>query len=216
MGNILRIYQLKDEALEDLYTRLDKDLRPLPKKPDGSIDHYGTGLEDNDVDAMRHAFISGVYTIAYNEETAELLGRLNELSTMDSQSTSAASENMDLWNNSIGRKYGKKTKTWEELYQTLMRALKSNELITNPKDHRKHIGERRLRRIPKFFVIKIKESKTGANTEFLDVRKKIVMSKDDFIEAIKRGKYPGYSVRKHDSGEFPFSTRDKFSFNNLG
>jgi hypothetical protein len=35
----------------------------MPKKLDGSIDPYGLGLEDNDVDALRHAFISGVYTL---------------------------------------------------------------------------------------------------------------------------------------------------------
>ena len=111
MGNIFKIYHLKDEALMYLYQRLDKDLRPMPKKPDGSIDPYGLGLEDNDVDALRHAFISGVYTIEYNEGLAELLGRLNEFTTFDSQSTSALSENMDLWNNAVGRSYGKKTKT---------------------------------------------------------------------------------------------------------
>jgi hypothetical protein len=42
------------------------------------------------------------------------------------------------------------------------------------------------------------------------------MTKDDFIEAIRKGGYPGYAVRKHQSGEFPYSTRDRFSFNNLG
>lgn len=42
------------------------------------------------------------------------------------------------------------------------------------------------------------------------------MKKDVFIEAIRKGKYPGYAVKKHFSGEFPYSTRDKFSFNNLG
>lgn len=91
MGNILKIYHLKDEALMDLYRRLDKDLRPMPKKPDGSIDPYGLGLEDNDVDALRHAYISGVYTIEFNEGTAELLGRLNEFTSFDSQPTQADS-----------------------------------------------------------------------------------------------------------------------------
>jgi hypothetical protein len=216
MGNILKIYHLKDEALIDLYKRLDKDLRPMPKKPDGTIDPYGLGLEDNDVDALRHAYISGVYTIEYDEGTAELLGRLNELSTIDSQSTSALSENMDLWNNDIGRSYGKKVKTWDDLYSKLMNALKNKELIIDLKDIRKYKGEKSIKRLPKKFVIKIKESKTGANTEFLDVRKKIVMSKTEFIHAIKNGNYPGYAVRRHQSGEFPYSTRDKFSFNNLG
>jgi hypothetical protein len=216
MGNILKIYHLKNEALLDLYKRLDKDLRPMPKKSDGSIDPYGLGLEDNDVDALRHAFISGVYTIEYNEGLAELLGRLNEFTIFDSQSTSSLSENMDLWNNAVGRSCGKKTKTWNDLYLKLMKAFKANELIIDLKDTRKFPGEKSIKRIPKSFVIKIKENKTGANTEFLDFRKKVVMSKTDFIEAIRKGNYPGYAIRKHHSGEFPYSTRDRFSFNNLG
>jgi hypothetical protein len=216
MGNILKIYHLKNEALLDLYKRLDKDLRPMPKKSDGNIDPYGLGLEDNDVDALRHAFISGVYTIEYNEGLAELLGRLNEFTIFDSQSTSSLSENMDLWNNAVGRSCGKKTKTWNDLYLKLMKAFKANELIIDLKDTRKFPGEKSIKRIPKSFVIKIKENKTGANTEFLDFRKKVVMSKTDFIEAIRKGNYPGYAIRKHHSGEFPYSTRDRFSFNNLG
>jgi len=216
MGNILKIYHLKDEALMDLYKRLDKDLRPIPKKPDGSIDPYGLGLEDNDIDALRHAYISGVYTIEYNAGTAEKMGRLNELTSFNSQSTSVLSENMDFWNNAIGRSYGKRSKNWDELYLKLMKALKAGELIIDLEDARKYKGEKSIKRLPKSFVIKIKESKTGANTEFLDIRKKMVMSKEQFIEAIRAGRYPGYAVRKHHSGEFPYSTRDRFSFNNLG
>lgn len=216
MGNILKIYQLKDEALSDLYKRLDKDLRPMPKKADGSIDRYGLGLEENDVDALRHAFISGVYTIDYNSDTAELLGRLNEFTTVDSRSNSALSENMDLWNNAVGRFYGKKAKDRDYLYLMLMRALKASELIIDLKDKRKYKGDKKIKRLPKSFIIKVKENRTGANTEFLDIRNKIIMSKDVFILAIRRGKYPGYAIRKHHSGEFPYSTRDRFSFNNLG
>lgn len=216
MGNILKIYHLKEDALADLYKRLDKDLRPMPKKADGSIDSYGLGLEDNDVDALRHAFISGVYTIDYNEGTAELLGRLNEFTTVDSRSNSALSENMDLWNNAVGRLYGKKAKTWDDLYLKLMKALKAKELIIDLKDPRKYKGNKKIKKIPKSFVIKIKENRTGANTEFLDVRNKFVLSKDDFVLAIRSGKYPGYAVRKTFSGDFPYSTRDKFKFNNLG
>lgn len=216
MGNILKIYHFKDEALIDLYKRLDNDLRPMPKKADGSIDTYGVGLEDNDVDALRHAFISGVYTIEYNEGTAELLGRLNELTAVDSQSNSALSVNMDLWNNAIGRSYGKKSKTWDDLYQYLLKALKVKELIIDLNDPRTYKGEKLIKRLPKSFVIKIKENKTGANTEFLDVRNRLLMSKDEFVLAIRNGKYPGYALRKHLSGEFPYSTRDRFSFNNLG
>lgn len=216
MEKIFRIYQLKEEALLDLYRRLDKDLRPMPKKSDGSIDPYGLGLEDNDVDALRHAFISGVYTLEYNASVAEMLGRLQEFSTFDSRSTSSLSENMDLWNNSVGRVYGKKAKSWDELYQMLMKSLKEGELIIEPSDKRKYRGDRSIKRQPKSFVIKIKENKTGANTEFLDVRRKLVLTKDEFISAIRLGRYPGYAIRRHTSGEFPYSTRDRFRFNNLG
>lgn len=144
------------------------------------------------------------------------MGRLNEFTSFDSRSISALSENMDHWNNAVGRFYGKKAKTWDDLYLKLMKAFKDNELIIDLKDTRKYKGEKSLKRLPKSFVIKIKENKTGANTEFLDVRKKIVMSKNDFIIAIRKGLYPGYAVRKHYTSEFPYSTRDKFSFNNLG
>lgn len=216
MSNILRIYQLKDEALTDLYTRLDKDLSPLPKKSDGTIDPYGKGLEGNDVDALRHAFISGVYTFEYNEKTSELLGRLNEFISADSLSTAAFSENMDLWNNAVGRSYGKKFKNRDELYLNLMKALRKGELIINIKDPRQFNGKKIIKKIPKSFVIKVKENKTGANTVFLDVRKKIMMTKEEFIQAIRKGAYPGYAVKKHFMGEFPYSTRDRYSFNNLG
>ena len=216
MDKIFRIYQLKDEALIDLYRRLDKDLRLIPKKSDGSIDPYGLGLEDNDVDALRHAFISGVYTLEYNAPVAEMLGRLQEFSTFDSRYTSSLSENMDLWNNSVGRAYGKKAKSWDELYQMLMKSLREGELIIDPSDSRKYRGDKSIKRQPKSFVIKIKENKTGANTEFLDVRRKLVLTKDEFIVAIRLGRYPGYVIRRHSSGEFPYSTRDRFRFNNLG
>lgn len=97
---------------------------------------------------------------------------------------------------------------------TKIYTLKDDALVQP--DSRKYKGEKSIKRMPKSLVIKIKENKTGANVEFLDVRQRIVLTKDDFILAIKKGKYPGYAVRKHFSGEFPYSTRDKFSFNNLG
>ena len=123
---------------------------------------------------------------------------------------------MDLWNNSLGRAYGKKFKRGEELFFALLKALKSGELIITPNDSRKYKGAKIINRIPKSFVIKVKENKTGANIEFFDVRNKQMLTKEQFIGAIRAGRYPGYAVRKHYSGEFPYSTRDKFSFNNLG
>jgi hypothetical protein len=118
--------------------------------------------------------------------------------------------------NEEGRSYGKKFKRGEELFFGLLKALKDGDLIITPDDPRKYKGAKSINRLPKSFVIKVKENKTGANIEFFDVRNKRMMTKEQFIESIKTGRYPEYAVRKHQSGEFPYSTRDRFSFNNLG
>lgn len=216
MSVLPKIYTLKDEDQTELYNWFDKEIRPLPKKADGTINEFGEGLVDNDIDALRHAYVSGVYTLEFSEQTAELLGRLNEFTGLNSNSNSSGSENMDLWNNEVGRLKSKKVKTRRELYDSLIKALKNGELIIDPNDLRKYKGNKLIRRLPKSFVIKVRENKTGANIEFLDVRRKIILSKEEFIFNIRAGKYPGYAVRKHISGEFPYSTRDKFKFNNLG
>jgi len=216
MSILPKIYTLKDEAQAQLYEWFDKEVRPLQKGADGKVDPMGDGLVDNDVDAMRHAFVSGVYTLEFSEQTAEMMGRLNELVNFNYSSSAVGAENMDLWNNAVGRKVAKKAKSWRKVFELLLKSMKEGELILSPSDKRKYKGEKSIKRMPKSFVIKIKENKTGANVEFLDVRKKIVMSKDEFVLAIRNGKYPGYAVRKHSSGDFPFSTRDKFKFNNLG
>lgn len=216
MSILPRIYTLKDGAQAQLYEWFDKEIRALPKGKDGKIDPMADGLVDNDVDAMRHAFVSGVYTLEYSDQTAEMLGRLNEFGNFNYSSSGPGSENMDLWNNAVGRKTAKKAKNWRELYELLLKSMKDGGLILSPSDKRKYKGDKSIKRLPKSFVIKIKENKTGANIEFLDIRQKIILSKQDFMQAIRLGKYPGYAIRKSESGEFPYSTRDKFSFNNLG
>lgn len=212
----LKILTLMLEARLEVYKFIDSQYKPMPKKGDGSIDEYAKGLGNNDIDALRHAYVSGRYTMEFGEETANILGRLNEFKNFNFGTKEVPSENMDLWNNAVGRLYGRKAKTGKELFEFLLKALKAGELIIDLKDKRKYKGEKNIKRIPKSFVIKIKETKTGANIEFFDVRKKVLMTKENFISAIKQGKYPGYAVRKHQSGEFPYSTRDRFSFNNLG
>lgn len=216
MSILPKIYKLKEEATKELYQLFDKDIRPLKKKEDGTIDHYAAGLVDNDVDALRHAYVSGVYTMEFSENTAEIMGRLNELTNFDYSLSAEDSENMDLWNNHIGRIYGKKVKSRQELFEKLVEAMKAGELILNPKDERKYKGDKFIKRMPKSFVIKIKENKTGANVEFLDVNNKVIMSKEEFIQKINAEEYPGYAVKGHKSGDYPYSIADSFKFNNLG
>ena len=68
----------------------------MPKKDNGKIDPMSEDLLDNDVDALRHSFVSGVYVLEFSEQTSEIMGRLNELKDFDSSSSAEGSENMDL------------------------------------------------------------------------------------------------------------------------
>ena len=94
--------------------------------------------------------------------------------------------------------------------------MKNTELIINPDDNREYKGEKFLKRIPKSLVIKIKENRTGANILFYDISQKSIMTKEEFLVAIKNGDYAKYSFKIVDGEEIPISKRDRFKFNNLG
>lgn len=213
MSNIIT---LKEEAKLEVYNYIDKYIRPLPKDKNDIFNEFTDEFIDNDVDALRHAYVSGVYTMDYGADAAEILGRLHELVFSDTSSSHLNTENMDLWNNAIGRKYGEKAKTREELFNLIHNALKNGEFIIDLDDTRKYKGKKYLKRKPKSLVIKIKESKTGANTIFYDVNKKTLLTKDEFLKMIKEGMYPNYSYKTVDGDEIPISKRDRYTFNNLG
>lgn len=215
-----KIYTLKEEAQSELYEFFDQYIRRLEKGSDGKIDPFAQGLINNDVDAMRHSYVSGVYTMEFNQSTAEILGRLYELLPGGSSSQNPESlkneTNMDLWNNSIGRKYGKKSKERKELFDYLHQALKKGELIIDIDDPRKYKGASVIRKRPGGLVIVIEESETGENLRFYDLDKKVVLSKFEFITAIKKGLYTEYEIRLMNGSEIPVAKRDHFNFNNLG
>jgi hypothetical protein len=122
------------EATKEAYSYFDKNIHPLPKDASGQIDTMAPGFVDNDVDAFRHAYVSGVFTQEYNEQTANALGWLNEGTSILSP---FGSTNMDLWNNSVGRKLGSKAKNKEQLADLVRQALTSGELIISLDDPRK-------------------------------------------------------------------------------
>lgn len=215
LGKIgLKIWDLQYEARDELYVMVDKHYKAMPKDSEGKINPHAHGLVDNDIDALRHSYVSAVYVIELGEDTSELLGRLREYFTMSPNETHSL--NMDLWNNSVGRRYGKKFKRGEELFFNLLKALKSGELIIDPNDSREFKGDKAIKRVPKDFVIKIKETNTGANIEFFDVHEKNIMTREQFVEAIKENKYPNYTIKTVGGEEIPISKRDRFKFNNLG
>ena len=166
---------LKTEATNEVYIFIDKNLRPLPRNEDGTISEISEELYNNDVDALRHAYVSSVFTMEYGESAAEIFGRLYELlpggSSTETPENLEKETNMDLWNNAVGRKYGKKSKTKDELFQNLMLALKNNELIIDINDSRKYKGPSSIKRKPKGLVIVVEESNTGENITFYDLDK---------------------------------------------
>ena len=212
-------FELEAEAKKEIYKFIDKNLRTLPKNEDGSFNELAEGFHDNDVDALRHAYVSGIFTQEYSESTADFFGRLNEYfpGWSFSSSNTENSTNMDLWNNEVGRKYGKKTKSRKDLLKRLMKALKKNELIINPdKDKRIFIGNKEVRSNISGVVIVLNENKNGKNRIFFDLLKKQFMKKNEFVNLIKNGNYPNYELRKITGDEIPVSKKDTFAENNLG
>ncbi len=207
------------EARREMYLLIDKHLRKLPKNPDGTINFFGDGLADNDVDALRHSYVSGVFTQEYSESAADIFGRLYETffgGTLSS-SNSENSTNMDLWNNNVGRKYGKKSKTRKELFKNLLKALKNGELIIDPNaDKRKFGGNGAIKDNVKDIIIVLQESKKGKNRTFFDPVKNQIMNKKDYVALIKDGTYPNYEIRIIKGDEIPVSKGDNSIINNLG
>ena len=155
----IKIFDLDDEAENEIYLLIDKHIRSLPKKEDGTINKEAEGFQHNDVDALRHAYVSGVYTMEYGETVAWILGWANELSTSLSGGNLRSRsnvKNMDYWNNQVGRKYGKKSKSRKELFQYLIQALKKGKLIIDLNDPRKFSGNMKLKKDTSGLVIVLK------------------------------------------------------------
>jgi hypothetical protein len=209
---------LKAEYQKEIYEFIDKNYKKLPKNSKGNFDETQDGFVDNDVDALRHAYVSGRFVHKYNSTVSNILGLLNEkMPVIGGRSLPGGlkEENMDLWNNAVGRKYGKQTKTPEELFERLIKALKNGELIIDLNDKRNYDGNKFTELKDKKDVIVIEESKTGENLLFFDSDNNLIMTKPEFIALILEGKYPSYEVRNINNKETPVSKKDKTTTNNL-
>jgi hypothetical protein len=203
---------------EEIYTLIDKYYKKLPKDTNGNFDEFQEGFHNNDVDALRHAYVSGRFTQKYGAKVANILGILNEvLPVLGGRSSLGGTkeENMDLWNNAVGRKYGKKTKTEKELFNKLMKAVENGELIIDLNDTREYKGDKFTELKDKKGIIVLEESKTGENLKFFDTDTGQIMSKNEFVSLIVEDKYPGYEIRNISGKETPVSKKDGDSSNNL-
>lgn len=206
------------QAQDEAYAYFDRFIRPLPKTKSGKVDTTAFGLEDNDVDAFRHAYVSGVFTQEFGEKTANILGLLNEYSlpAMYSNSMNPRARNMDLWNNRVGRKYGKKTRGRKTLLRMIHRALKRAELIVDLKDSRKFAGVRTPPQRMAKPIVAVTKSKTGRNEIYYDLLKGITLTREELVASIRARKYPGYSIKLIGGIETPVSKRDGKRINNIG
>lgn len=210
---------MRDQAEAESYEYFDKKIRRLPRDVPGKIDPKQQGFHDNDVDAFRHAYVSGVFTQEYAENAADLFGRMNEyLSPGDiySNSTNPGSRNMDLWNNAVGRKYGLKSKSRKTLLEKIHKALKKKELIVDPTDKRQYLGATSDPTNKGKPVIVLVEEKKGRNLLFFDTVKKKILDASEFVALIQAGQYRGYAVKLVNGVPTPVSNPDERGTNNLG
>jgi hypothetical protein len=209
---------VRDEAQKEAYSYFDRYIRPLPKANDGKIDDLAPGFDDNDVDAFRHAYVSGVFTQEFGEQTANILGLLNEYSlpAQYSHSIGPRSRNMDLWNNRVGRKYGKKTRGRKTLLKLIHQALKRDELIIDLKDPRKFAGVTTPPKRMSKPIVALTKSESGRNETYYDLLKRTSMTRDELVTLIQEGEYPGYSVKLIRGVATPVSKRDSRRANNIG
>ena len=204
--------KLKEECRQEAYEYYHENIEPLPKKEDGSFDESTGKMSNNEADAFRHAYTSGVFSKEYYSKTiADLLGQGNEIKNPNPENQ----RNMDLWNNNVGRKYSKKSKNRQELAQLLKIALKNGELIISLDDPRKYDGPKPLINLERS-VIMIKQKASGLNEMFYDFIKEKMMSLDEFIEEIKKGNYQGYQIIENNGVKYVRSKPDKVASNNLG
>ena len=96
------------------------------------ISLYGLSGEHNgNADAFRHAYVSAAMTQDYGSVAANLAGQANELRG-DWNGQPAAEQNIDLYNNEIGRGLASGTLTRAQIATATLNALNSGQLITNP------------------------------------------------------------------------------------
>lgn len=203
-------FELRNVAAMEGYTYFDQAIRPLVKKPDGSIDIGHPSVVGNDVDAFRHAHVSGVFTQEYGETVAWIFGGINEWGSND-----LADKNMDYWNNEVGRKLALKNHTRQALLEAVKASLELGELITSLSDERVFSGEPVPEPQEGRSVIVLKENDTGGNEAFYDLHLKKGMSRDEFVSDIDAGYYPGYAIRTNNSSRYPAAKPDGDKSNNL-
>ena len=105
---------------------------------------------NNEADAFKHTFAAADIALRYNKNISEVMGNIHELQGRITMGQSSGEENMDKWNNEIGRRIAKEIKEEnrnklikrseldDKIAEKVMEKMRNGELITNPNDTRKY------------------------------------------------------------------------------
>jgi hypothetical protein len=210
-------HSLMEEACKESYQYFHKKIRPLPINSKGDFSETANEFTDNDVDAFRHAYVSGRFTQEYGKNVADVFGRMNEyFSFSPTTGGGKASTNIDYWNNSISRKYCQKTRKKENLLKALHESLKNGEMIIDLKDPRKYNGSVTYNVHKNKSVIVLKQSATGRNEKYFELSTKRAMTRSQFVSSIRKGEFPGYRLANYFGVATPVTKKDHLKVNNLG
>ena len=202
--------ELRNQARKRCYAYFHGNIRKLPVDAKGEIVEDLTFV-DSDIDAFRHACVSGIFTMEYGKRPAQFFGWLNEFLF---QSGGPNGKAMDIWNNRKGREAAKGLKSEKSLFKRIEILLKCGELIVSPKDVRltsDSIETNPLLEAGQF----IRLYSTRNRTCYFELGSYKVFSKKELVELIKRSQYPNYSLRKMGGSYYPIAKADGNSANNL-
>ena len=122
---------------QESYLQYEKNFNyPLPRNKYGKVIVNKIIARNNQIDAFRHAYVSGVFAIKYGERVARILGNTKELYDDLFYRQSSQEKAMDYWNNAVGRRYGLLTKNRSQLAKILKDAITNKELIVDINDYR--------------------------------------------------------------------------------
>lgn len=125
---------------------------------------------NNEADAFKHAFMQAIGVQRYNVPTAAIFAKGHELNGKVNKGQPEAEENMDNWNNRVGREIGLELREMlrndpgakNDRYiknlaaELVMQKMREGKLITSPDDPRKFVENKLFTKIDPLVIIALK------------------------------------------------------------
>ncbi len=125
---------------QESYLQYEKVFKvALPRGNKGKVIITKIVARNNQIDAFRHAYVSGVFAMKYGNTVAKILGNFKEMYDDIFYNQSKQEKAMDYWNNAIGRRYGIMVKSRGNLAKILKESITKRELVVEIDDYRCYI-----------------------------------------------------------------------------